>query len=133
MGLFDQLSDVVGSAVGGSSKNEHLMQAVVEMVQQNGGLPALLSQFQQGGLANLVSSWVGTGANSALSANQLQNALTGDQISQLAQKTNLQDPELLGQLSSMLPQMVDKLTPNGDVDAGNDLLQQGIGVLSKLF
>ena len=80
MGLFDQLSDVVGSAVGGSSKNEHLMQAVVEMVQQNGGLPALLSQFQQGGLANLVSSWVGTGANSALSANQLQNALTGDQI-----------------------------------------------------
>ena len=57
MGLFDQLSDVVGGAVGGNSQNERLLQAVVEMVQSNGGLPALLSQFQQGGLASLVSSW----------------------------------------------------------------------------
>ena len=76
---------------------------------------------------------MGSGANSALSVDQLKNVFTGDQISQLAQKTELAEPEVLGQLSSVLPQLVDKLTPNGDVDAGNDLLQQGLGALSKLF
>ena len=65
---------------------------------------------------------MGTGQNLPVSADQLHSALGGDQVAALAQQTGLPVGDLMGQLAQMLPQVVDQLTPNGQVpDGGADL------------
>ena len=77
------------------------------------GLGGLLEKLQQGGLSNATNSWVGSGQNQPVSANQLSSALGPDVIKSLAQQTGLSEDDLSKQLSQALPGLVDKLTPNG--------------------
>ena len=88
---------------------------------QGGGLADLVSRLQQGGLGDVVGSWVGTGQNLPVSADQLGGALGADVISHLTQHTGMNSSELLGQLAHMLPQVVDHLTPNGQLPQGGGL------------
>lgn len=77
------------------------------------GLGGLLHQFQQNGQGNLANSWVGTGQNAPASPNQISQALGPDTIRELAQRLGLPEDEVASRLSKELPQVVDKLTPNG--------------------
>ena len=81
------------------------------------GLGGLLNQFQQNGLGDVMKSWIGPGQNQPVSPNQLSSAL-GPQIIQIfAQKTGLSEQEITSHLSQILPNVVDKLTPNGRLPA----------------
>ena len=95
-----------------------------------GGLAGLVGKFQQGGLGDVVGSWVGTGQNLPISADQLGKVLGNDTVSGLAQQLGMGHGDMLGQLSQMLPQMVDKLTPNGHVPQGD---VGGMGDLAGLL
>ena len=90
--------------------------------QQQGGLGSLLNKFQQGGLENLIKSWIGTGPNKAVTPNQLHQALGADTINDLSRETGMSQDELLSQLSRALPEAVDKLTPGGKMPDHADLL-----------
>lgn len=79
----------------------------------SGGLNDLLKQFQQSGHGETVDSWIGTGANKAISPNDLADALGADKINALAAQTGMSHNDLLQSLSEYLPQVVDQLTPNG--------------------
>ena len=125
MGLLDSvLGSVMGNMAGGRQRDgagaDILMQVVGGLLNQGGGgagggLGALLEQFQKGGLGDVAASWVGTGQNLPISAEQLQSVLGGDQIGALAQQAGLSQGDLMGQLAQMLPQVVDQLTPNGQL------------------
>ena len=78
-----------------------------------GGLGGLLSQFQQNGLGDVMKSWIGPGQNQPVSPNQLSSALGPQIIQILAQKTGMSEQEITSHLSQILPNVVDKLTPNG--------------------
>lgn len=78
-----------------------------------GGLNDLLKQFQQNGHGDAVDSWVGTGPNKTIAPKQLGQALGSDQISALSAQTGMSRDELLDALSHYLPQVVDRLTPQG--------------------
>ena len=78
-----------------------------------GGLGGLLNKLQQGGLGDVVNSWVGSGQNQPVSPNQLGSALGPNIIKTLAQQSGISEEELTQQLSQALPGLVDKLTPNG--------------------
>jgi uncharacterized protein YidB (DUF937 family) len=78
-----------------------------------GGLGGLLSHFQQNGLGDVMKSWIGPGKNQPVSPNQLSSALGPQIIQILAQKTGLSEQEITSHLSQILPNVVDKLTPNG--------------------
>ena len=78
-----------------------------------GGLGGLLSQFQQKGLGDVMNSWIGSGQNQPISPNQLGSALGPQIIKILAQKSGLSEQEITSHLSQILPNVVDKLTPNG--------------------
>ena len=80
-----------------------------------GGLTGLLSQFSQAGLGNVAQSWVSSGPNQSVSPQQLQNVFGEQQVNQWAQQANMQPHDLLGQLAHFLPQVVDGVTPNGQV------------------
>jgi len=104
---------------------------------QPGGLNGLVQKFEQGGLGDVMQSWVGNGENQAISPDQLHNVLGSDAVSGLAQKVGMQPDQLSGLLSQVLPHVVNAATPNGQVpadgqiDTGNVL--GALGSLASLF
>ena len=66
-------------------------------------------------------SWVGTGQNQPISAHDLSRVLTPDQIDFLTQRTGLPREELLAGLSEQLPDVVDKLTPDGRLPTADEM------------
>lgn len=134
MGLLDSVIGALGGAQGGNGGGQgDALQAIIAMLAQGngpggGGLGGLMQQFQQGGLGDLVASWVGTGQNLPVSPGQLQDVLGSDMLSQFAQQLGLSQGQAADQLSQLLPQVVDKLTPNGQLpDAG------GLGDLDSVL
>jgi uncharacterized protein YidB (DUF937 family) len=128
MGLLDSVMGAVsGQMQGGEGlqglmgmlgQQPQLMQAASSLLGndgQLGGLQGLMQKFQQGGLGDVFSSWVGKGENLPISAEQLSGVLGNDTLQGLASQFGVNTQELAGQLSSVLPGLVDKLTPNGQV------------------
>jgi uncharacterized protein YidB (DUF937 family) len=99
---------------------------------QSGGLQGLLQTFQQKGLGDIFSSWISTGQNQTVSPSQVKHALGGEQIQQLAEKAGLSVGEVSQAVSKMLPEIVNKLTPNGNIEAGG-LVDEGLSALKKLL
>ncbi len=106
MGLFD---GVLGGLVGAG---------ITQMIQRHGGVQGLVSQFEQKGLGGIAQSWVSTGPNQPVSADQLLHVLGSDNVAQLAGKLNVSPQELLNKLSELLPANVDKMTPDGVIPRG---------------
>jgi uncharacterized protein YidB (DUF937 family) len=107
MGLLDGL---LGGVVGAG-----LATAVNEVMEKNGGLQGMISQFQSKGLEEAVKSWVGLGPNQAISAADVDKVLGADMLASLAQKTGMPLDELKAKLAQVIPQAVDKLTPAGKI------------------
>ena len=80
-----------------------------------GGLGGLLHQFQQNGVGHVAQSWVGSGPNQQPSETQVSQGLGPDIVRQMAQKTGMSEQDVLAQLSRELPDMVNRLTPQGRV------------------
>ena len=135
MGLLDGLAgNLMGNALGRLGGGNSAVSSIIQMIlNQPGGIAGLAEKFQQGGLGNLVQSWIGTGQNLPVSGNQIQDVLGSDAIGDLAQKLGIPVETASGQLAELLPQIVDKLTPNGHVPAQNDLLSMGAGLLKSFM
>ena len=128
------LMDMVGGMLGGQGDSKAaLIQAAIGMIQNHpGGLQGLLGQFQQAGLAQHVESWIGSGANQPLTADHIQQALTGDQLQAVAQQAGMDPAQASQGLASLLPELVNHLTPNGGMPDASQL-QQGLGGLLGKF
>ena len=132
MGLLDVLGKIVGG--GTSSSSGGSQDAIVNVIsgllssKETGGLAGLVENFTKAGLGDVISSWVSTGKNLPVSADQIVKGLGNDQVKQLASQVGLSSGDLSSTLAKMLPDIVDKLTPNGKVPT-DDLLQQGLNLL----
>ena len=129
-GLGDLLGQVLGNAGGGSrglggGGAAALIAAVLAMLSQNGsaagGLGALLDKFRQGGLGDVAGSWVSPGQNLPVSPDQVQDVLGSDLLGQLASQLGMSPQDAGAQLSQWLPEVVDKLTPTGQVPPAEEL------------
>ncbi|ESN97461.1 hypothetical protein HELRODRAFT_93101 [Helobdella robusta] len=129
MSLFDTLaSQVLGSSEQGS--------ALSGLLESQGGVAGLIDKFQNGGLGEIAQSWVSTGGNLPISAEQIQAVLGHETVANVAAQFGVDPEQAANTLSSLLPQLVDGLTPNGELPAnGNgDLLSAGLDLLKgKLF
>ena len=139
------LGGVLGSLVGGVNSGANsgglntgganaLLQLVTSLVSNNGpfgGLQGLVQQFQNAGLGEHANSWVSTGQNLPISPQQLGQVFGGGQLQQMAQQVGLDPGQLGGALSKLLPQVVDQLTPNGQVPAGG--VGDALGMLTKML
>lgn len=134
MGLFDQVVGALsGNQAGGNSA---LLESVLQLVNnpQTGGLGGLVQSFERGGLGSIVNSWVSTGQNLPISAEQIQSVLGSPLLQGLAEKLGMSHEQIAGGLASVLPQVVDHLTPNGEVPQNGELLSEGLDLLKgKLF
>lgn len=136
MGLFDS---ILGPLLGGLNNNQQsgLMSAVSGLVTQGGGIEGLMQKFGGHGLGDLVKGWVGTGANPPATPQHIEQVFGAQQLDQIATQTGVDRSQIAGHIAQILPQLVDKLTPNGQPVAGS-ALQQGLaslmqGGLGKLF
>lgn len=130
MSLFDQIAGSLLNRSGDATSSvPGLLTALLG--QQEGGLQGLIQKFEAAGQGDVVNSWVGTGPNQPVSGDLLHTVLGSEFVQQMSAKTGLPMDQLLGQLTQHLPQIVDQLTPNGEVPQGNSLLQAGLGLLNK--
>lgn len=128
MGFLDSIAGKVLGKMGGEQGG--MAQAAIEMFNQNGGIDGLLEKFKSGGLAEQAASWVGKGDNLPITPEQISSVLGNGAITELAAKFGISPETLSAQIAQHLPTMIDKLTPNGQVegDSGN-LLSTVLGML----
>ncbi len=136
MGIIDQIGQAVGATANkDGGVQSAVVQAALQMLSHKGqggagGLAGLVQAFQAKGLEGLISSWVGTGPNAPISPQQLQHGLGSELLEQLAGRAGV-SPEIAStHLANLLPTLIDRLTPNGNLPEGG-LLDQGIKVLQS--
>jgi len=110
MGLFD---GVLGGVVGAS-----MVSVVNGILEKHGGVQGIVNEFEKNGLGPTVRSWVGTGPNDAVSPADVHRVLGSDLLQQLSARSGLSVQELSEKLSQVLPQAVDRLTPDGTIPKG---------------
>jgi uncharacterized protein YidB (DUF937 family) len=127
MGLLDSLlagggGQGLGALAKVAAQNPQLVAAAVSMLSSKpgsvggtGGLGSLIGSLQQGGLGDVVNSWVGTGANLPVDAGKLASALGPDLLSQFAKSAGVDHGQAAGSLASILPDLVNQLTPTGQM------------------
>jgi len=135
MGLLDGAEGTGLSSLLGSNSGP-LLTGLVQMISnQPGGLGGFLQGFQEKGLGSVVSSWVGTGQNQSISTDQVTHVLGSDQVKSIAAQAGI-SPEAAGtSLASLLPMLINHLTPNGQVPQQqhqSNLLEMGMSLLNSL-
>jgi uncharacterized protein YidB (DUF937 family) len=143
MGLFDIAESMLSSALsggtlgtsqpGGLNTQDVLGSVMGALNNHPGGVGGVVQSLSQGGLGDVVNSWIGSGQNSSITPGQIQGALGSGPINEIASKLGI-SPDMAGTvLSQVLPHIVDHLTPNGQVPqgglsgAGSSLLQSILG------
>jgi uncharacterized protein YidB (DUF937 family) len=131
MSLFDDLANQANAALSGGS-SPGLMTELSKLLgsKGGGGLADLLAQFQAKGHGDAVASWIGTGANLSISAEQIQAVMGNAQVAAIAQKLGLSPADASSAISKLLPQVVNQLSPQGKLPS-DDLLQQGLAMLQS--
>lgn len=128
MGLFDKMKDTAAS-VGAGGILGHVMKWVED--PQHGGLQGLIGDFQKSGLGAKVGSWVSTGVNQAVSPAELQKVLGADRLQKLAQITGMSPDQMSAKLATILPEVIDKMTPAGTLPDGTTGAQVAAGTPAK--
>ena len=149
MGLLDSVLGALAGGRGGArggpdagASQAALLNAVIGMLANGqggaqgqgaaGGLGDLMAKFTQSGMGDVMASWIGHGQNAPISADQLSSVLGSDTIANIASQLGLSHGETADQLSQMLPQVVDRLTPHGQApDAGFGGIGDILAQLSK--
>lgn len=141
MGLLDKLlknPEMMGDMAKFAADNPEIAKSVMQLLSSSGGsgggLGDILGSLQNGGLGDAVSSWLGSGDNQSVSPDALASALGADQVSSFADKAGISGSEAGALLAGLLPQIVDKLSPQGEVpDSGNldGVLEGLLGSLTK--
>ncbi len=135
MGLFDEgIGGLIGKLFGEGERNK-LFESIMGLINdpQTGGLSGLAQLFKDKGLGDVMSSWISTGENMPVSADQINQALGQEQIQQISKNAGLSQEEASKGLAGLLPEIIDKLTPDGKMPEG-DMLAKGLDILKeKLF
>lgn len=141
MGMLDALiknPEMIGDVAKFASDNPEIAKAAMDLFSSSkgpgGGLGDIVGALQSGGLGDAVSSWLGGGDNVAVAPDQLKSALGADRISQFAEQAGVSGSEASAVLAGILPQIVDKLSPDGQLpdSGGLDSMLGGLmGALTR--
>jgi uncharacterized protein YidB (DUF937 family) len=118
MGILDNVIGMLGDKTSGAPSSSVLVQQIGAMLANGGsggGLGGLMQSFDRAGLGHVISSWVGSGHNLPISPDQLTQVLGQGKIAEIAGSLGLQPDQVAGQLSQLMPHLIDRITPNGKV------------------
>lgn len=125
-GLGDVLGQVLGGALGGRSAGGSMGSA------SGGGLGDILAQLQRAGYGEQADSWVGRGANKPIPPEAMPDVFGRDGISEIARRAGVTEDEASRGLSELLPEVVDRVTPEGEVPSF-DALTNSVDELTQRF
>ena len=136
------LGDLLGGAAGGRTRgglggNRGMLLAMLlpfamQWVQRNGGIGAVLDRFRQKGFGPQADSWVSTGPNAALKAEEVDEVVGGQELSRLSQQLGVPEREVALGLADILPEMVDRLSPEGQLPPeADEALDSGLSEVEK--
>lgn len=138
MSFLNNLMKQGGGLAELAAKNPQAVAAVVSLLSSRdssvggtSGLGGLVGAFQKGGMGDMMTSWISTGPNPPVSATQLESVLGGELLKQFAAKAGVAHGEAGGLLASLLPAVIDHLTPQGQVPESNALESALGGLLSN--
>lgn len=131
MALFDDLANKLtgGAAASGAGG---VVPVILSLLNNKGGISGLVDAFQKAGLGNIVSSWIGTGENLPISAEQIGRVFGNDQVEAFADQAGVPREAAGSRLAELLPGIVDKLTPGGQMPQG-DLMSAGMRLLGSMM
>ncbi len=130
MDILNTVKSTIGGGAG--DKQNAIMPIIMNLISgQSGGLGGLIQKFTSKGLGDVVSSWVGTDKNLPISPDQVQDVLGTDTVKDIASKLGMDTNAVTGQLSNLLPDVVNKLSPDGKIPEG-DILSKGMDMLGGL-
>ena len=135
MSFLDDMKNKAAGAMGGiGGEHSGLINTVLEMLthKESGGLAGLAQGFQQKGLGDIISSWIGRGPNLPVSPDQVQQAFGPERMEQWARQIGMSQEATRSKLAEILPGLVDKLTPEGEIPEGG-VTEQGLNALKKMF
>lgn len=117
----------MGAAGGGA-----LLTMILQLLQSNGGLSGMLQRMQQSGYGDQAQSWIGTGRNQGLPSDALSQIFGSGALEQLAQQFGMSREETSSQISHALPEVVNRMTPAGNIpDDGDDLVSRTLSELMR--
>lgn len=105
MGLLD---GILGGAIG-----VEIATLINGYIEKHGGLQGVVAELEKTGLGEKVKSWVSTGPNLPVSAEQIQQALGAEKVKELGSKFGIPVDKVSALLAQYLPTAVDKATPDG--------------------
>jgi uncharacterized protein YidB (DUF937 family) len=120
-GLDDVLSGLTGGQGGGGGSGVNALLPVLAGVLASGGLSKIMGGLKANGLSAQADSWVGTGANQAVSADDMAKAVGPEELQQIAKQLGVSESEAADVVAKALPQVVDKVSPSGQLPADADL------------
>ena len=136
LGGLGGLAGLGGSGMGnkGGALLVMLLPLAMQWVQRNGGLGGVLQRFQHKGYSQQAASWVSTGPNEALEPQAVQDVVGADELSRLSQQLGVSQDEVSSGMGQIIPEMVNRLTPQGGVpDDGDETLNRGMTMLEKMM
>jgi uncharacterized protein YidB (DUF937 family) len=117
---LSQLTQSLGSDPAGA------LTGLAGAVSDEGGLDAMVGKLNEAGYGDAVNTWIGGGPNQPVDPQALGAALGDEEVQRLAGKSGLDVATLLPLLATFLPQIINMLTPKGQVPDGglNQAAQQ---------
>lgn len=128
------LTKVLGGLAGGSQNSENdILGTVMSVVQKSGGVGSVLEMFNKSGLGSKPQSWVGSGANENMEPNQVEQIFGNPLISGIASKLGVDSPQAQAIVAAVLPELINQITPKGNVSGDqDDIISRGLSLLGKL-
>ncbi len=119
-GIQDILSGIMGSGGQIPADLQKMAEPILQMIQQNGGLQQIIGQLQNSPIGEQVNSWLGSGANEAVSADQVAQAMP-NAVEDLSKQTGMSPEAVSNSISELLPNLIDKLSPGGQIPGADQL------------
>ena len=155
-GLGGGLGDILGSVLGGlggnhsatnnSTKNQTqgmgkqakllvvLVPFILAWIQKQGGFHNAIKVLTQSGLGNEVQSWVSNASNEPVNSSKISTLFNDTEIEQVANQANTSKDDVYNTIADILPQVVDSITANGQVqgNGSTNQIQQVMNMLGGL-
>lgn len=128
MGILNRLTGLLG----GGKKGGGIGEVVQALIDQFGGIDALLAKLKSSDLSGQLETWIGTGENSPVGASKIEEALGSDAITGIAERLGIDRKEAAAKVSMALPKVIDRLTPAGMVPAEGISMESVGNLLGRL-
>lgn len=132
MSWLDDLSTKLQAKYGaGAEGNKAAAQALKMIEGLDNGLDGLVTKFDEAGLKEQAQSWVSKGKNLPVTAGQVKDAL-GPELEKIAQKMDMTVDAAAAKLAEVMPDLVDRLTPDGVAPKVAELKETAGQLFAKL-